>query len=90
VTPAPIVRGESLMLGTISDEVLSLQQAFAKYGYGIPLTGKYDAATMEVVTAFQRHFRPARLDGVADHSTLSTLQALLASLPSEGTSAAAK
>ena len=35
---------------------------------------------MEVVTAFQRHFRPARVDGVADHSTLSTLQALLASL----------
>jgi N-acetylmuramoyl-L-alanine amidase len=34
-----------------------------------------------VVTAFQRHFRPARVDGVADHSTLTTLQALLAGLP---------
>src|SRR5438445_8370138 len=90
VTPAPVVRGESLMLGTISDEVLSLQQALARYGYGVPLTGKYDASTMEVVTAFQRHFRPARLDGVADHSTLSTLQALLASLPTEGTTIAAK
>src|SRR3982751_4945790 len=78
VQPAAMVRGESLMLGTISDEVLSLQQALARYGYGVPLTGKYDAATMEVVTAFQRHFRPARLDGVADHSTLTTLQALLA------------
>src|SRR5689334_3833678 len=90
VTPAPVVRGESLMLGTISDEVLSLQQALARYGYGVPLNGKYDAATMEVVTAFQRHFRPARLDGVADHSTLSTLQALLASLPAEGTAVASK
>jgi N-acetylmuramoyl-L-alanine amidase len=87
VTPAPIVRGETLMLGTISDEVLSLQQALARYGYGVPLTGKYDASTMEVVTAFQRHFRPARLDGVADHSTLSTLQALLASLPADATAA---
>ena len=38
---------------------------------------------MEVVTAFQRHFRPARVDGVADHSTLTTLQALLASLPAD-------
>jgi N-acetylmuramoyl-L-alanine amidase len=38
---------------------------------------------MEVVTAFQRHFRPARVDGVADHSTLVTLQALLASLPTD-------
>ena len=90
VTPAPVVRGETLMLGTISDAVLSMQQALAKYGYGVPLTGKYDAATMEVVTAFQRHFRPARLDGVADHSTLSTLQALLASLPAEGTTVASK
>ncbi|WP_419796173.1 peptidoglycan-binding protein [Streptococcus suis] len=56
----------------------------------MPLSGKYDASTMEVVTAFQRHFRPARLDGVADHSTLSTLQALLASLPAEGTAVASK
>jgi N-acetylmuramoyl-L-alanine amidase len=38
---------------------------------------------MEVVTAFQRHFRPARVDGVADHSTLTTLESLLASLLSE-------
>jgi N-acetylmuramoyl-L-alanine amidase len=47
---------------------------------------------MEVVTAFQRHFRPARVDGIADHSTMSTLHALLASLPADAapTSAAAK
>src|SRR2546430_6431391 len=68
VTPAPVVRGESLMLGTISDEVLSLQQALARYGYGVPLTRKYDAATMEAVTAFQRHFRPRGIDGVAGAS----------------------
>ena len=78
VTPAPVVRGESLMLGTISDEVLSLQQALARYGYGVPLTGKYDASTMEVVTAFQRHFRPARVDGIADVSTVRTLKKLIA------------
>jgi N-acetylmuramoyl-L-alanine amidase len=44
---------------------------------------------MEVVTAFQRHFRPARVDGVADHSTLTTLQALLASQPNVGATVAA-
>jgi N-acetylmuramoyl-L-alanine amidase len=38
---------------------------------------------MEVVTAFQRHFRPARVDGIADHSTLVTLHALLSSLPAD-------
>src|SRR5258708_20204063 len=80
VQPAPIVRGEALKLGTISDDPRHLQTALANYGYGVPTSGKYDNATAEVVTAFQRHFRPARVDGIADHSTLSTLQSLLASL----------
>jgi N-acetylmuramoyl-L-alanine amidase len=85
VQPAPIVRGEALKLGSISDDVASMQIAFARYGYSIPTHGKYDGPTMEVVTAFQRHFRPERVDGVADHSTMSTLHALLASLPEEAT-----
>ena len=38
---------------------------------------------MEVVTAFQRHFRPAKVDGIADRSTRQTLRALLAALPAE-------
>jgi len=45
---------------------------------------------MEVVTAFQRHFRPARVDGVADNSTLTTLQALLASLSTDTKAVAAR
>jgi N-acetylmuramoyl-L-alanine amidase len=70
------------MLGTISDDVQNLQ--LAKFGYSVPISGKYDGPTMEVVTAFQRHFRPGRVDGIADHSTLITLHALLASLPGDG------
>src|SRR6201985_813642 len=88
VQPVPVVRGETLRLGTISDDVLKMQQAFAKYGYGIPTNGKYDGTTMEVVTAFQRHFRPERVDGIADVSTLATLHALLESLPDDRTGAA--
>src|SRR3982075_747399 len=42
VQPAPIVRAETLTLGSISDEVRDLQQALARYGYGIPATGKYE------------------------------------------------
>src|ERR1700744_4790247 len=83
VHPSPIVRGETLKLGMISEEVRDLQQALARYGYGVPITGKYDGPTMEVVTALQRPFRPARVDGIADHSTLATLQALLSSLPAD-------
>src|SRR5436190_17690608 len=90
VEPAPIVGGEGLKLGSISDDVGNMQTAFAKYGYGIPVSGKYDGATMEVVAAFQRHFRPARVDGVADHSTMATLHALLSSLPTEAVNVAAR
>ena len=82
VQAAPIVRGVSLKLGAAGSDVQRLQEALAHYGYGIPVNGSYDGPTMEVVTAFQRHFRPERVDGIADHSTLTTLQGLLASLPS--------
>jgi N-acetylmuramoyl-L-alanine amidase len=33
------------------------------------------------VAAFQRHFRPALVDGIADFSTIDTLHRLIASLP---------
>jgi N-acetylmuramoyl-L-alanine amidase len=90
VQPAPLVLGETLKLGSISENVRDLQQALAKYGYGVPISGKFDGPTMDVVTAFQRHFRPARVDGVADRSTLATLHALLASLPAAATATAVK
>jgi len=53
----------------------------ALYGYAQPVTGQFDAATGAVVTAFQRHFRPARIDGVADSSTITTLRDLIAAQP---------
>jgi len=85
VEPAPIVRSEQRMLGATGDDVLALQRSLADYGYEVPLTGQYDGSTMETVAAFQRHFRPERVDGVADFSTLATLENLLASLPSRAT-----
>jgi N-acetylmuramoyl-L-alanine amidase len=45
---------------------------------------------MEVIAAFQRHFRPLRVDGVADHSTLTTLHALLAGLSIDAKAVAAR
>jgi N-acetylmuramoyl-L-alanine amidase len=83
VEPAPIVRGVQTMLGQSGDDVLALQKLLARFGYGVPLNGTYDAATMDVVTAFQRHFRPERVDGIADTSTLTTLNDLLALMPKE-------
>src|ERR1700752_266141 len=90
VQPAPIVRGELMQLGALSDDVMNMQTAFAKYGYGISVTGRYDSPTTEVVSAFQRHFRPARVDGVCYRSTMETLHALLSSLPAESVNMAAR
>jgi N-acetylmuramoyl-L-alanine amidase len=82
VTPTPIVDTPHLSLGDGGETVSQLQMELAQYGYGISVTGEYDAATRDVVAAFQRHFRPARVDGVADGSTLTTLTDLLAARPS--------
>ena len=58
--------------------VAKLQEALKRYGYGIEANGCYDDLTTAVVAAFQRHFRTARVDGLADRGTIGTLDALLA------------
>ncbi len=77
VEPAPITDWLSLIPGDTGDNVAELQRMLKAYGYGVPTGGEYDAATRDVVTAFQRHFRPAQVDGMADTSTTETLQRLL-------------
>lgn len=57
--------------------VRALQAMLALYGYGVEITGIYDRQTRQVVAAFQRHFRPERVDGEADASTAATLKALI-------------
>ena len=78
VEPAPITDWLSLAPGDRGDTVNELQKSLAEYGYGVKVTGDYDDATKDVVTAFQRHFRPSQVDGVADTSTRETLSKLLA------------
>ena len=58
-------------------KVTELQKMLAEYGYGIDVSGHYDIGTTEVVTAFQRHFRPTLVDGIADAATLQTLRKLV-------------
>lgn len=79
VPPAPIRDdATSLKPGDQGAAVAALQRQLASYGYGIPENGNYDSLTTAVVTAFQLHFRPACVDGIADASTRETLRALLA------------
>jgi len=81
VEPVPIAERGVLAAGMQGEAVEELQGKLAFYGYGIEITGSFDAATETVVAAFQRHFRPARVDGIADFSTRETLARLIASLP---------
>jgi N-acetylmuramoyl-L-alanine amidase len=80
VEPAPIDGDAPVERGGEGPHVRALQALLALYGYGIEMTGVYDRATEIVVAAFQRHFRPARVDGAADISTIATLRALIAAL----------
>ena len=80
VEPAEISCGDALELGDAGDGVMSLQRNLAAYGYGIDPSGAFDDHTQIVVSAFQRHFRPALVDGRADRSTVETLAALLEAL----------
>lgn len=64
--------------GPAPDDIAAVQRGLADFGYAIAPSGAPDAQTACVVRAFQRHFRPGRVDGVADRETCAVLGALLA------------
>lgn len=76
--PAPLdTSGPALAPGDAGPAVADLQAGLAALGYAVPHDGRYDARTALVVIAFQRHFRPARVDGIADASTRATLARII-------------
>lgn len=80
VEPVPSADGPMLETGASGADVKALQDMLASYGYKIGVSGQYDERTAEVVAAFQRHFRPGKVDGRADVSTRATLRNLIAAL----------
>ena len=84
VAPVPAMAARpGLGVGVADPLVAEVQLALRRYGYGIEPTGVVDASTEFVVTAFQRHFRPERVDGRIDQSTIDTLERLIAALPQD-------
>ena len=79
VWPAPAAAppAPDMAPGMRGGPVLDLQLAFDAVGYRIEGSGLYDPTTVAVVSAFQRHFRPARVDGLADAETQALLWQLL-------------
>ena len=81
VSPVPLDAADAgLGLGAREPAVLAAQDQLRHYGYGLEATGVIDEATAKVIAAFQRHFRPARIDGRLDASTRATLERLLRTL----------
>ncbi len=80
VKPAEDANGAMLREGDEGEAVRALQEKLARVGYGVAVTGAYDAPTKYAVRAFQRRYRQSRVDDIADASTLKTLDALLLAL----------
>ncbi|WP_439616342.1 N-acetylmuramoyl-L-alanine amidase [Shinella sp.] len=81
VTPSLIAGGRFFQRGDSGQPVEALQTMLSLYGYGTEINGFYSEKTEGDVAAFQRHFRPDRVDGIADFSTIDTLHRLLSALP---------
>lgn len=73
----PAAPGLPLAEGEEGAGVFALQAGLTRLGYDCAPSGKFDADTRTVVSAFQRHWRPERFDGVADGETRARLIALL-------------
>ena len=81
VEPVPVDEAdEGLAREAAHPRVAAFQSRLADYGYGVPQSGVIDERTEIVIAAFQRHFRPARVDGRLDASSEATLDRLLAAL----------
>ncbi len=57
--------------------VKRLQQSLHSYGYGIRVDGIFGDETQAIMRAFQRHFRPQKIDGIADAHCQNLLAACL-------------
>ncbi|TLP48427.1 N-acetylmuramoyl-L-alanine amidase [Cohaesibacter sp. CAU 1516] len=73
--------GRTFQRGDEGQPIQALQTMLAVYGYRVDVTGVFDAATEAVVKAFQMHFLPERVDGVADAATITTLYKLNTLMP---------
>ena len=74
---APDLNAPALGPGASGAAVVDLQLALDGFGYEVEGTGLYDEATEAAVTAFQRHWRQALVDGAADAETMSLLHHLV-------------
>ena len=76
VEPEPVGGDPGFGPGDQGEAIRAHQKVLASLGYDIAANGLFDETTREVITAFQRHWRQARVDGRSDLSTILTAQRL--------------
>ena len=81
VEPMAISDGPEVKLGETGAVVSTVKSLFGEYGYKLSDGEVFDEEMRDVVIAFQRHFRPEKVDGIVDPSTLLTMRRLLDALP---------
>lgn len=81
IQPAPLGGGRFFQRGDTGQPVEAWQSMLSFYGYGVEISGTFCGLTEAVTVAFQRHFRPERVDGIADRSSIETLHRLTSALP---------
>jgi N-acetylmuramoyl-L-alanine amidase len=60
--------------------VAEFQSGLGRFGYEVPDHGRLDETTKAALTAFQRHFRQSRCDGLPDPESAGILADLLAQI----------
>jgi N-acetylmuramoyl-L-alanine amidase len=73
----PAAPGPPLQSGDAGLGVVVLRASLRRLGYDGQAGETFDDALATIVTAFQRHWRPDRVDGVADGETRARLMGLL-------------
>lgn len=73
----PAAPGPRLGFGSCGGRIAALQSALGRWGFDLNPSGVFDKPTLQASRAFQRRFRPACVDGIADGETRARLEALL-------------
>jgi N-acetylmuramoyl-L-alanine amidase len=77
IEPSPIRSGKKLAHGDEGEGVMHAKTMLRMLGFQTDETPLFDEELVFIVKAFQRHWRPRRIDGVFDLSTRLTLKGLL-------------
>jgi len=74
--------GPVLAFGDEGEPVAAIQKLLHEYGYEVEINGQMDQMTVNVVAAFQRHFRPTRVDARIDTETAERIVELTEAIKS--------